>query len=64
MKGAVQSSMLTKHILFVGFSLNDDNFHSIAKAVKKTIGGRRNKAFGTSIQLVKNPRNIIYLPYS
>ena len=35
--GIVQALLITKHILFVGFSLNDDNFHRIADAVRQAI---------------------------
>ena len=43
---------MTRHMLFVGFSLNDDNFHRIVDAVRRlcssSAGGIR---FGTSITL-------------
>ena len=29
--------LITKHMLFVGFSLNDDNFHRIMDAVRGAI---------------------------
>ncbi|KAJ1619321.1 hypothetical protein T492DRAFT_422596 [Pavlovales sp. CCMP2436] len=31
--------MLTKHMLFVGFSLRDENFHKVANTVNKAIDG-------------------------
>ncbi len=31
------SMLITSHMLFVGFSLNDDNFHKVADGVKKAI---------------------------
>ncbi len=33
--GIVQSSLLTKHMLFVGFSFDDDNFQRIFDSVRK-----------------------------
>lgn len=27
LRGIVQSLLITRHMLFAGFSLNDDNFH-------------------------------------
>ena len=35
--GIVQALLITKHIFFVGFSLNDDNFHRIADAVRQAV---------------------------
>jgi len=35
--GIVQALLLTKHMLFVGFSLQDDNFHKIMDAVRKAL---------------------------
>eukprot|EP01104_Vermistella_antarctica_P015028 TRINITY_DN484_c0_g1_i4.p1 TRINITY_DN484_c0_g1~~TRINITY_DN484_c0_g1_i4.p1 ORF type:complete len:698 (-),score=120.79 TRINITY_DN484_c0_g1_i4:1833-3926(-) len=63
--GMVQAMLMTKHMLFVGFSLSDENFHSIASEVSKALfteedegdskGGGRNSSFGTSLQMVRNP---------
>ena len=38
LSGIVQSLLLTKHLLFVGFSLDDDNFIRIYDSVKKAKG--------------------------
>ena len=35
--GIVQSMLLTKHLLFVGFSLDDDNFIRIFDSVRKAV---------------------------
>jgi hypothetical protein len=35
--GIVQALLITRHMLFVGFSLNDDNFHRIADDVRRAI---------------------------
>eukprot|EP00301_Raphidiophrys_heterophryoidea_P007460 c12888_g1_i4.p1 GENE.c12888_g1_i4~~c12888_g1_i4.p1 ORF type:complete len:770 (-),score=192.16 c12888_g1_i4:90-2399(-) len=38
--GIVQSLLITKHMLFIGFSLVDDNFHKIMDAVRRTHSSR------------------------
>ena len=35
----VQAMLITRHMLFVGFSLTDDNFHRIIDEVRKAING-------------------------
>ena len=37
--GIVQALLITRHMLFVGFSLDDDNFHRILHEVRKAVGG-------------------------
>jgi hypothetical protein len=37
--GVMQSALLTKHLLYIGFSLTDDNFHTIFDAVRRSVGG-------------------------
>lgn len=51
--GIVQALLLTRHMLFVGFSFTDDNFHRIAHAVRNAIrgDGRRQSRFGTNLVL-------------
>jgi hypothetical protein len=62
--GIVQALLVTRHILFVGFSLNDDNFHRLVHDVRQAVGGdgsRRMRAspsadppeFGTALLLVR-----------
>ena len=51
--GIVQALLLTRHMLFVGFSLHDDNFHRIAHAVRQALGGH--KRFGTTVVVEPNP---------
>jgi len=51
--GIVQALLLTRHMLFVGFSLSDDNFHRIAHAVRQAVGGQ--KRFGTTVVVEPNP---------
>jgi hypothetical protein len=57
--GVVQAMLMTKHMLFVGFSLADDNFHSIASTVRKAMRvdpeSTETTAFGTAINLKDNP---------
>jgi len=61
--GIVQAMLITRHMLFVGFSLKDDNFHRIADAVRRAIqpreaGDKKEDAarpFGTSLPFWKSP---------
>src|SRR5207248_11780402 len=56
--GVVQTLLITRHMLFVGFSLNDDNFHRIADAARRVVhapGCRgRGKPFGTALVLERS----------
>ncbi|KAF2078674.1 hypothetical protein CYY_000045 [Polysphondylium violaceum] len=55
LSGILQASLITKHLLFVGFSLVDDNFYNVMSAVKKvTTSKNRKKKFGTALFLQKN----------
>lgn len=50
--GVVQAMLLTRHMLFVGYSLSDDNFHRLVHQARAAIGARekRPKALlGTAI---------------
>lgn len=38
--GIVQALLLTRHMLFVGYSLSDDNFHRLVHQVRAVIGPR------------------------
>jgi hypothetical protein len=58
--GIVQALLITRHMLFVGFSLKDDNFHRIADAVRRAVRPFANPEsmvapFGTTLTLVRNP---------
>ncbi len=58
--GLVQGLLITRHMLFVGFSLVDDNFHRIADDVRKALGlDHENPApqdpFGSALLLEQNP---------
>ncbi len=52
LSGIVQALLLTRHMLFVGFSFTDDNFHRIAHAVRSAIRGDNaghREPFGTNL---------------
>ena len=56
--GVVQAMLLTKHLLYVGFSLTDYNFHKIVSAVKRALPessqdgrSRFNEQFGSALML-------------
>ncbi len=49
--GLVQGLLITRHMLFVGFSLNDDNFHRIIDAVRRAV---RRQHLGTSLSVAGN----------
>jgi hypothetical protein len=52
LSGMVQAFLVTRHVLFVGFSLTDDNFHRIVDAVRRLRGERRPAGhFGTTLSL-------------
>jgi hypothetical protein len=52
LSGMVQTFLVTRHVLFVGFSLTDDNFHRIVDAVRRLRGERRPPGhFGTALSL-------------
>jgi hypothetical protein len=50
--GVVQALLMTRHMLFVGFSLDDDNFHRIVDDVRKVVrpaAASDAGAFGTAL---------------
>ncbi len=50
--GMVQAFLVTRHVLFAGFSLTDDNFHRIVDAVRRLRGdGRPVAHLGTALSL-------------
>src|SRR5207248_9207022 len=58
--GVVQTLLLTRHMLFVGFSLSDDNFHRIADAVRRVLRSVQTRGgepgpFGTAVVLARRP---------
>jgi hypothetical protein len=57
LSGIVQALLITRHMLFVGFSTDDANFHQIADAVRKALGDRAPDAerLGTVLDLYDHP---------
>lgn len=54
--GVVQALLLTRHMLFVGFSLVDDNFARLAHQVHRVLrGGQAQRKVGTVLALRKDP---------
>ena len=57
--GVVQALLITRHMLFVGFSLSDDDFHRIAdevrRVVRKSAANGETKPFGTALVLERSP---------
>ncbi|MEN0067264.1 MAG: SIR2 family protein, partial [Myxococcota bacterium] len=53
--GIVQAMLITRHMLFVGFSLDDDNFHRIVDAVRRALAGSERERLGTVVSLFPNP---------
>jgi hypothetical protein len=50
--GLVQAFLVTRHVLFVGFSMADDNFHRMVDAVRRLRAeARRSAHFGTALAL-------------
>lgn len=56
LQGIVQSLLVTKHMLFLGFSLTDPNFHSVMDSVRRATRSYRSQqvSLGTSVQLQPN----------
>jgi hypothetical protein len=56
--GIVQALLITREMMFVGFSLTDDNFHRIADDVRKAVREPQqgwNDPFGTALVLEDEP---------
>lgn len=53
--GIVQALLITRHMLFVGFSFTDDNFHRIAHAVRQAVrSSEAPRRFGTTLVVRPN----------
>ncbi len=52
--GIVQAMLMTRHMLFVGFSLDDDNFHRIVDAVRRALTGAKRDRLGSVVSLFPN----------
>ena len=57
--GIVQSMLLVSHLFFVGFSLQDDNFHKIIHEVRKAVS-LSSKPAPTSLDLYTNSDNFSF----
>jgi hypothetical protein len=64
LRGVVQAMLLTRQMLFLGFSMDDDNFHRIVDDVRRAVHGERANAeeigtptspLATSISIEDNP---------
>ena len=54
--GIVQAMLITKHMLFVGYSLSDDSFHRIIHQVRRARGEQGdNDKIGTVLTLFEDP---------
>ena len=58
--GIVQAMLITKHMLFLGFSLRDDNFLRIVDQVRRAVhpedhDGSSEDRLGTALMLFENP---------
>lgn len=58
LRGIIHNMLLTSHILFIGFSMTDDNLHLIIDEARKCLetkkGGDPEGEFGTILTLVHN----------
>ena len=57
LRGIVQALLLTRHMLFVGYSLSDEDFHQLAHEVRVAMGEHRRDSFtfGTVLALFPSP---------
>jgi hypothetical protein len=54
--GIVQAMLLTRHMCFVGYSLSDDDFHSLVHEVRRALRGYEDRlSMGTTITLFEDP---------
>jgi len=47
LRGLVQAMLLTRHMLFVGYSLTDDDFHQLVHEVRMAVDGTDHRRMGT-----------------
>lgn len=52
--GILQAMLMTKHMLFVGYSLTDDTFHRVMHDVRRARGSR-GEPIGTALTLFEDP---------
>ena len=53
----MQALLITKHIMFVGFSLKDDAFNEVAAVVRRALGEEHasRETFGTALTRSDRP---------
>lgn len=57
LSGIVQASLVTKHMLFVGYGLSDDNFRRIAKVISKSIHNFKEKQIDQDVSYESDLEN-------
>lgn len=55
LEGILQATLLTRHTLFVGFGLRDDNFLRILDAVRRIAGQGGGAEFGAALMMGRDP---------
>lgn len=60
--GIVQALLFTRHLLFVGYSLRDDDFHQLVHEVRAARGPRHEEKMGTALTLFESPALEILWP--
>lgn len=53
LRGIVQAMLLTRHMLFIGYSLRDEDFHQLVHEVRTALGDQR-REFGTAVLVRDN----------
>jgi hypothetical protein len=53
--GIVQAMLMTRHMLFVGFSLDDENFRRIVDDVRRALAGAPRARLGSVVALFSDP---------
>ena len=64
LRGLVSSALITRHVLFIGFSLTDDNLHSIFDQVRKVLQTARRAGLYHNISLSLSLSRVSYLGIS
>jgi hypothetical protein len=54
--GVVQALLLTRHMLFVGYSLSDDNFHRLVHEVRAVLGSASDRPSSEPFATALSPR--------
>eukprot|EP00003_Mantamonas_plastica_P027539 TRINITY_DN5940_c0_g1_i2.p1 TRINITY_DN5940_c0_g1~~TRINITY_DN5940_c0_g1_i2.p1 ORF type:complete len:388 (-),score=136.07 TRINITY_DN5940_c0_g1_i2:40-1203(-) len=54
LSGILQTQLITKHLLCIGFGLDNDKFFSLAHTVRNSVKGMDEKEFGTALVTLKD----------